>query len=263
MVFCGLLAAGIVIIVRSESIYKDSLNLTTRALNANGNKQANGILPNYTIVKDSYSQALSFFTLAIGCIIVMFLLPRLQNLSIGPSGINVSLQSLQANMNSLLQQNNGLQANSAGSGGIVPAKLTYKIKPLKVSLQLEENLEHTITPPLATIAEVPEKNSRAISATVQNSDVEGFFQVAITVKSTDPNNDPLTGTVKFHLHPNFQNPNPVIAVQDKTAVLQLKKVQGPFIVSAITDDGKTTLTLNLGKETAGVPPEFYGKSVEK
>jgi len=253
-IFSFLILAGIMLIVRSEMVYKDSYELTKNVLAATQNKMNSGQLPNYSGIKDGYSQALSFFILAFGCIIVMLLLPRLQAFTISPTGgVSVTLQNLQQNVNSLMQQTNTLQATSTGVGGIKPSE--------KITEVATGNLENASL--FAKNKNDPQKgkcggkktdNDRRISASVSETSAAGLFKVLLTVESTNTNN-PMSGIVKFHLHPTFSNPNPIIAVRNGKAVLELGKVYGAFTVTAEMDNGKTCLELDLS-ELPDAPNDF-------
>jgi hypothetical protein len=249
-IFGSLVFAGIRLIVQSEAIYTQSYSLTEKVLVANANKLNSGQAPNYSGVKDGYSQALSFFMLALGCVVVMLLLPRLQTFSISPSGINVTLQNLEQNVSNLMQQTNTLQAKSAGTGGIKPADETDQKKaPL-----LKKPDTNADDPQKNKWGGKSERNDRKMTAEVKATKSPGFYQVSISVESTNTGN-PLAGVVNFHLHPTFINPNPVIAVRDGKAVLELKKVYGAFTVGADMDNGKTSLELDLA-ELEEAPAEF-------
>ena len=252
----SLIVAGIRLISESETMYQQSYTLTEKVLTATANKSNVGQLPNYSGIKDGYSQALSFFMLAMGAVIVMLLLPRLQTFSISPTGgINVSLQNLQQNVSNLMQQTNSLQGTSTGIGGIKAANITSGQKNLLI-----EDIQSTSAP---SDPNDPQKgkwggnstnNERRISAEVKTTTNPSLFHVSIIVESTNVDN-PLNGIVNFHLHPTFSNPHPVISVRNGKAVLDLRKVYGAFTVGADLDNGKTFLELNLAK-LPDAPEEF-------
>jgi hypothetical protein len=100
----------------------------------------------------------------------------------------------------------------------------------------------------------PENNGRKISAAVLGSIIPNFYEVTLTVESTDKDK-PLTGYVNFHLHNTFRNPNPKMAVYDGKAILKLNMVYGAFTVGAEADEGKTRLELDLA-ELEAAPREF-------
>ncbi|MBB3837646.1 uncharacterized protein YneF (UPF0154 family) [Runella defluvii] len=100
-----------------------------------------------------------------------------------------------------------------------------------------------------------ERNGRRLSAIVKSSEgKEGLFDVFLKVESIDANL-PLTGAVKFHLHPTFFNSNPIIFVQDGKAELKLV-AWGAFTVGAETENGNTQLELDLADEKWGFPEAF-------
>lgn len=97
-------------------------------------------------------------------------------------------------------------------------------------------------------------NDRRISAAVAPlQSTPDWYAVKLHVSSTDPNH-PLRGEVRFHLHPTFKNPRPVVSVRDGKALLQLV-AWGAFTVGAETDDGQTKLELDLAT-VPDAPAEF-------
>lgn len=242
-----LIVFGIAVIVQSNIIYNDSLALTNKVIT--NYKASLGQSPNYSGVREGYAQAITYFTLAIGCIIVILLLPRISTLSIGPTGVNVALQALQQNINSLTAQNNGMASSSAGTGGIpsgpAAVALSDKLATKAGSFQITNLLPANADPQKGQWGGKSENNFRRLSATVVASSVPGLFKVTVKVESTDTSLLPLTGVVKFHLHPSFDNPNPMITVQGGIALLELKKVLGHFTLGAETDAGKNLLELDL------------------
>ncbi|MCS3529577.1 pYEATS domain-containing protein [Chryseobacterium sp. JUb7] len=99
-----------------------------------------------------------------------------------------------------------------------------------------------------------ETNERKVTAKVELSDIPTLYKVILEVMSTNPNN-PLTGFVKFHLHPSFNNSEPMIAVTDGTATLLLNTVYGAFTAGIEVDEGKTQLEIDLA-ELPNIPQEF-------
>lgn len=99
-----------------------------------------------------------------------------------------------------------------------------------------------------------ENNDRKITARIELSDISGYYKVTLEVSSINPLN-PLTGVVKFYLHPSFNNSEPIIAVTDGTATLVLNTVYGAFTAGAEADDGKTKLEIDLA-ELPNAPQDF-------
>src|SRR6185295_1793948 len=97
---------GLRLIIKSNDLFSYSVQLTGKTLNAPLEKQLQALQPNYSAVRDGYAQAFSFFMLAVGLLLFVTLLPRLQNFSIGPAGVNVSLSALQQKVDTLITQNN-------------------------------------------------------------------------------------------------------------------------------------------------------------
>lgn len=105
---------------------------------------------------------------------------------------------------------------------------------------------------------INERNGRKLSATVKPTvGREDLYDVVLKVESTDAAN-PLSGTIKFHLHPTFFNSNPIIFVQDGKAELKLV-AWGAFTVGAEADNGDTQLELDLAEEKWGFPEEFRNR----
>jgi len=149
-----------------------------------------------------------------------------------------------------MQQTNTLQATSTGPGGVKPPAKTDEIK---AAVSKGSGLK-TDDPQKNKWGGKAERNDRKMTAVVKETKIAGFFQVSILIESTDTAK-PLTGVVNFHLHPTFLNPNPIIAVRDGKAVLELRKVYGAFTVGADMDNGKTCLELDL-EELPDAPAEF-------
>lgn len=257
IIFLGLVTAGIILIYKSNSIYTDSLGYLEKAIKIDTTLKGRiTALPNYTIIKDGYSQALLYFTLALAIILLAILIPRLQTFSISPTGgINVTLKELQREVNDIKTQNNDIQSNSTDIGG---GKINPNAKLEEISIQAKEKELSARTicddPQKGKWGEMPESNGRKLTAQVTKTTIATLYRVDLTVKSTDANK-PLTGLVKFHLHPTFANSDPIIAVNDGIAKLTLKWVYGSFTVGAEVDNGDTTLELDLAK-LPDVPKEF-------
>ncbi len=102
----------------------------------------------------------------------------------------------------------------------------------------------------------PQARNRALQARI--GVVPGrtaLFAVNLRVVSTQPENDPLRGTVEFFLHPTFHSDRAVVPVgADGVAELNLV-AWGAFPVSAIADEGKTRLGLDLAA-LADAPAAF-------
>ena len=92
--------------------------------------------------------------------------------------------------------------------------------------------------------ESPSSNGRLFSARVEKIPDESVFRrVVLRVESTDATK-PLSGNVKFHLHPTFANSEvevPVINGVAETSVV----AYGAFTVGAEADGGATKLEFNL------------------
>ncbi|MFN7924435.1 MAG: pYEATS domain-containing protein [Bryobacteraceae bacterium] len=97
------------------------------------------------------------------------------------------------------------------------------------------------------------KDGRKLTATVVPVSSD-WFDVKLSVERT--NGSELSGFVQFQLDPAFVRPVEAVPVRDGKAVLQFG-TWGAFTVSAVADDGRTRLELNL----ASLPdaPERFRK----
>lgn len=257
--FFGLVAAGLTMIWQSNVIYDQSYRMTEKLI---ANKSTPVTPPSYSIVKDGYGQSLLYFTLALGVLIIALLLPRIQNVTISPTGgISLLLNNvtqLKEEVENLQLQANSLQETSVGEGGRTKASITVRNAELeRMGPGINDQSIYDLDPNKGMWGGVKRKNDREITATVKQALVQGYFEVELFVKSTDSNN-PLKGLVKFHLHPTFKNPDPVIAVQNGEAILRLNKVYGAFTVGVEADDGKTNLEIDLA-ELDGAPELFRSR----
>ncbi len=90
----------------------------------------------------------------------------------------------------------------------------------------------------------PKNNNRELRAVV--TELPGnipLYRIELTATSANTFY-PLTGKVKFHLHPTFPNSSPEIDVVNGKAVLSLLSY-GSFTVGAEADNGATRLELDL------------------
>jgi len=257
LMIVALIFGGIKLIVQSNEGYQKSINYTDFALKDSILKQKSTFVPNYSIIKDGYTEALLYFTLALGVIVLVILLPRIQNLSIGTGGINVTLKDLPQKVDDLIKQANAIQANSTGEGGIKATREDSRA-PVPFTYELKGNNEvYADDPQKGKWGGISERNGRKLSAAITPSKIHGLYRVTITVESTNKKL-PLKGLINFHLHDSFYNPDPVIAVVDGLAVLKLSKVYGAFTVGAEADNGETLLELDLAK-LKDAPKEFKGR----
>jgi hypothetical protein len=91
-----------------------------------------------------------------------------------------------------------------------------------------------------------ESSGRKVSATVRETSYDNeLFVVDIEVISTNPDN-PLTGEVKFFLHPSFQPEVRIIPVVEGKAVNKLISY-GAFTLGVETDNGTIKLELDLSE----------------
>ncbi|HLK31329.1 MAG TPA: pYEATS domain-containing protein [Puia sp.] len=254
IIVAGLIFAGIRLIDQSNEIYQKSIYYMEKSINDSTLKGKPNFAPNYTAVKDGYTESLLYFTLALGVILLVVLLPRLQNISIGATGVNVTLKDLPQKVDALIKQTNDIQAASVGTGGITKATEKDIIKTEELKTTNIGSESYTNDPQKNKWGGLAERNGRKLSATVVPSNSPGYYELEITVASTD-DRTPLIGVVKFHLHNTFYNPDPIISALNNKAVLKLTKVYGAFTVGAEADDGQTLLELDLAQD-ASFPPTF-------
>jgi hypothetical protein len=99
-----------------------------------------------------------------------------------------------------------------------------------------------------------ERNYRRLTGSVEQMPGNaGIYKVKLQVISTNPMY-PLTGSVGFHLHPTFADPDQDVKVMDGKAELFLLS-WGSFTVGAEADNGTTRLEFDLAT-IPGVPEEF-------
>jgi len=262
IIFFFLIGVGVILIVQSYYTYNHSLQqehlITQKMLDTSFRKTTQALIPipaaSYSTIKDGYSQALSFFTLALGALLALLLLPRLQTFSINPTGISFTLKDLQEQVTQLKIQNNELQAKTvdAGGGKTFDEAKVHEVKVMMNEIKKDSN-KVTDDPQKNQWGGKPAINGRRLSAVIRNSLFPSFYEVDLAVTGTTEN--PLTGLVTFHLHDTFKNQDPVISVINGEATLRLKKVYGAFTVGAEADNGVTRLELDLA-ELQGAPKEF-------
>ncbi|MET0393939.1 MAG: pYEATS domain-containing protein [Chitinophagaceae bacterium] len=254
LAIAGLVFGGIKLIQSSGKVYEQSYlqseKLMEKMLDSSFNKQPFIVSPSYGTIKDGYAQATTLFLIALGIFLFFFLFPRLQNLSIGPTGISVTLKDVQQNVELLMKQANAVQGEIAGKGGSTTKNPVRAVESKPVTSELVDNDD----PQKGKWGGRDVDNFREISAKVKNTPWHGFYEVTITVASTSAK-FPLEGLVRFHLHNTFKNADPVITARDNKAVLKLSKVYGAFTVGAEADEGRTKLELDLST-IEGAPEDF-------
>ena len=264
----GFLLCGIFLIVDAKTQYQKSIDYTERTIKDTSHTQRLNFAPNFTVVKDGYAEALMYFSLALGVIVLVLLLPRLQGINIGTGGINLTLKDLPQTVAALTTQTNAIQAVSAGEGGIkrtaVPgigsapgidaAPGIPRTPGDAAALFLQKAAESRIDTQNGKWGGKAEDNGKKLSARVTASALPGLFTVILTVEGTNPD-DPVKGLVHFHLHHSFSNPDPIIFAQNNKAVLTLTRVYGAFTVGVETEQDHTRLELDLAK-IADAPEDF-------
>ncbi len=95
--------------------------------------------------------------------------------------------------------------------------------------------------------------SRRLSAVVTGeAQIPGLYRIQLRVSAAP--GSPLTGAVRFHVHPTFARTTYTIPVIDNEATLELV-AYGAFTVGAEADEGRTRLELDLA-ELADAPQPF-------
>jgi CO dehydrogenase nickel-insertion accessory protein CooC1 len=96
------------------------------------------------------------------------------------------------------------------------------------------------------------RNGRELTATVKSVG-DKWFEVRLEVRAL-PSSPPLTGAVKFHLHPTFQTSVISVAPVDGVATVTVV-AWGAFTVGAAADGGETPLELDLAADSS-LPKAF-------
>lgn len=232
---------GIEVISLSHDIYEKSVLLSQKAKVPICND----------CIKFGYTQATSYFMLALGGIILAVLLPNLQSISFG--GASITLKALTSDVNDLKTQNNDLQEKIINTGGLVGKAAGEDEKTDEIKAHVAPIITYLDDPQKGKWGGYADSNGRHLRAEVSEAATPGYFKIRITVTG-DPDN-PISGLVKFHLHNTFRNPDPVIAVKNNIAELKLNRVYGAFTVGAEVDNGRTKLELDLAN-LEGAPKKF-------
>jgi|GEM_PF-2543437 len=89
-------------------------------------------------------------------------------------------------------------------------------------------------------------NGRVLSAHVdRDSEDKDWYYVNLKVTSTEPETNPLTGKVTFHLHPEFSPSQFTVLVKNGLAELRDLRSHEAFTVGASADNNTTKLELDL------------------
>jgi hypothetical protein len=98
-------------------------------------------------------------------------------------------------------------------------------------------------------------NNRQLKAEVESSLVPSFYNVKISVESTNPEKYPLTGEVIFYIHDSFRPSVYSEKVINNVATDNDILSYGAFTVGAVADGGQTLLELDLAEDPK-FPKEF-------
>jgi hypothetical protein len=104
-----------------------------------------------------------------------------------------------------------------------------------------------------------EANGRRLEATVTPMTTKkGWCSVTLRVVSVDPER-PLSGAVRFFLHPTFKNDQIVVKVDEEKQVAELTLAAwGAFTVGALADNDETKLELDLADDPQA--PKWFRES---
>ncbi|MDP9079742.1 MAG: hypothetical protein M3O71_20120 [Bacteroidota bacterium] len=236
---------GVQVIGFSHDVYLKSVALNEKA--------PNKVPICNDCIKFGYTQATTYFLIALGGILLAILLPNLQSVSFG--GANITLRALNADVNDLKAQNNSIQEKLVNNQNNVP----IAAPPPKDEVDAVERLvkepqkNYPDDPQKGKWGGFPDNNGRHLRAEVIPGALPNYYKVKLTVTG-DPDN-PIKGLVKFHLHDTFNDPDPVIAIKNNMAELKLNWVYGAFTVGAEADNGQTRLELDLS-ELESAPKKF-------
>ena len=244
LAFLGLCILGIGVIIQSNNAYEKSVILygnyfDSVTMKRSATAQTQPAQPCFSCIRDGYSQSILFFSLALGALLLILFLPRIQTISFG--GIILSLKDIKDQVDVIKQQNNISQSSSVdvGGGKTLSADKATELKKSITKKIFDNSVKYSSDkdPQKNQWGGKTENADRKISAVVTKSKYPDLFNVVITVESKDPVKSPLKGMVTFHLHNTFRNSKPIIAVQDGKAILNLQKVWGAFTVGAEIDEG--------------------------
>jgi tetratricopeptide (TPR) repeat protein/HEAT repeat protein len=93
-----------------------------------------------------------------------------------------------------------------------------------------------------------ERNFRKLSAKVTKRN-DDYYQITLTVSSTDQARHPLSGEVKFYLPPEFAKSQPTVKVGKGSNATVRRLSLRPFTAGALVDRGATRLELDLAELT--------------
>ena len=116
-------------------------------------------------------------------------------------------------------------------------------------------ITHPDDPQKGRFGGLAERNFRKLEAKVTPSTSKGFYNVDISVRSTDEVNHPLKEKVIFYIHDSFRPSvytiTPVNGKAEDNEILSY----GAFTVGAVADHGETLLELDLAEDPS-FPKEF-------
>jgi hypothetical protein len=107
----------------------------------------------------------------------------------------------------------------------------------------------------SVFGEKAERDHRRLCGEVAESKGHpGWYRVRLWVESTNPDEHPLAGRVRFFVHDGFPESKPFVKVAQGKAELRLH-AYGAFTAGALADEGSTELELDLS-ENPDFPERF-------
>jgi hypothetical protein len=168
------------------------------------------------------------------------------------------LNSVQANVNAVHEEVTSVQENvddlgkNVGPGGRLPLATPTNVTESR-SVNPDELDPNDPNKNQFGGSEVA--NDRILEAVVTplRGQDSPFCRVSAKVRSTSPDKHPLTGSVKFYLHPTFGRGN-VFSVDVKDGIAESSfNAYGAFTIGAEADDGATRLEFDLVNAKGGTP----------
>jgi hypothetical protein len=193
----------------------------------------------------------NYFFFSLSLIVIAFLLPRIENITL-PGGASLQLKK---DIETVKAQVDQLQKSTidVGGKGVQNIEEVKEKKKKGIASATLNNLQVSNDPQKGRWGLLADRNNRKLSATVTERPYGDFYDVLLTVESTNQLY-PLQWYVQFHLHNTFNNPDPIVQVTNGKAELRLT-AWGAFTVGAEADMGLTKLELDLA-ELPNVPEKF-------
>lgn len=202
-----------------------------------------------------YDNAYKYISLGIFVLFLLYLLPYITTFNL----MGIFGATFRERMEAFKIVSNQVEQATALSVAAQTTTSTTTRPPMQDGVAMESALAEQIViytddPQKGRWGKESSRNGRQLTAIVKRKEGSySLFTLALKVSSIDPLR-PLQGSVVFHLHNTFPNPNPVIYVTNGEATLSLV-AWGAFTVGAEADGGATALELDLSKLTDA--PEVF------